>query len=199
MHHRSIIALALVLLACSSGMGNGSSLPPAAPSTKLGPGDLFEVSRPRREGLAKRVSRSARLLDRLPVSRSRDGDLRARAPRARRQAQGSLESRPASSRGRSLRSSSNSTLRRRSLSAAQVNKPGIVRVDGRASPFRGHPAVWRLHLHRRQQARRAHAADGEREERHCDHQRRWDRQRNAARRARASRRYDQGRQSSILG
>src|SRR5580692_8231584 len=44
MHHRSIIALALALLGCSSGMGNGSSLPPAAPSTKLGPGDLFEVS-----------------------------------------------------------------------------------------------------------------------------------------------------------
>jgi polysaccharide export outer membrane protein len=44
MHHR-FIALTLALLsACSSGIGNTNSLPPAAPSTKLGPGDLFEVS-----------------------------------------------------------------------------------------------------------------------------------------------------------
>jgi len=42
MHHRSIWA-ALVLTACS-GAAPPTNLPPAAPSTKLGPGDLFEIS-----------------------------------------------------------------------------------------------------------------------------------------------------------
>ncbi len=40
----ALVCFALVCFACSSGNGRGSALPAASPSTKLGPGDLFEVS-----------------------------------------------------------------------------------------------------------------------------------------------------------
>jgi polysaccharide export outer membrane protein len=43
MQYRFSSILAFVL-ACSTGAGPPTNLPPAAPSTKLGPGDLFEVS-----------------------------------------------------------------------------------------------------------------------------------------------------------
>lgn len=42
--HRVSLGFALVLVACSTGAPPPRNLPPAKPSTKLGPGDLFEVS-----------------------------------------------------------------------------------------------------------------------------------------------------------